>query len=80
MGGSKQRIETNVFAVGAGPGRTVFSKSGFAVEAIFKYNYANSKFGTTNGGVTTSTKTNTHQYAMALGIQYYFGGFRRIEV
>ena len=78
IGGDKQSIETNVFAVGAGPGLTVFSRGGFAIEAILKYNYANSKFDTVSGGMTTSTNTRTNQFALALGMQYYFGGFRRI--
>lgn len=79
VGENKQSIETNVFAIGAGPGLTVYSTGGFAIETVFKYNYANSKFDATNGGVTTTTKTRTNQFALALGLQYYFGGFRRVR-
>jgi hypothetical protein len=75
----KQKIETNVFAVGTGPGLTVFSKGGFGIEAIVKYNYARSNFDTTIGGVNTSTKTQTNQFSLSLGMQYYFGGFRRVN-
>lgn len=76
VGETTQKIETNVFAVGTGPGLTVYSKGGFGIEAILKYNYARSNFDTTIGGVNTSTKTRTNQFTLALGIQYYFGGFR----
>jgi len=76
IGENKQSVETNVFAIGVGPGLTVYSKGGFGIEAILKYNYANSNFDATNAGVTTTTKTRTNQFALALGLQYYFGGFR----
>lgn len=79
VGENKQSIETNVFAIGAGPGLTVYSRGGFAIETIFKYNYANSQFDSTTGGVTTTTKTRTNQFTLALGLQYYFGGFRRVR-
>lgn len=79
VGENKQKISTNIFAVGAGPGITVYSKGGFAIEAVLKYNYANSKFDTENAGVTTSTTTRTNQFALSLGMQYYFGGFRRVR-
>jgi hypothetical protein len=75
----KQKIETNVFAVGTGPGLTVYSKGGFGIEAIVKYNYARSNFDTTIGGVNTTTKTRTNQFSLSLGLQYYFGGFQRIR-
>jgi hypothetical protein len=79
VGENKQSIETNVFAIGAGPGLTVYSKGGFAIETTLKYNYANSKFDTEIGGVTSTTKTRTNQFAVALGFQYYFGGFRGVR-
>jgi len=46
------------------------------IEAVLKYNYARSNFDTTIGGINTSTKTRTNQFTLALGIQYYFGGFQ----
>ncbi len=79
VGETKESISTNIFAVGVGPGITVYSKGGFGIEAIFKYNYARSKFDTNNGGVTTSTITRTNQFALSMGLQYYFGGLRRIR-
>lgn len=76
VGEIKQKIETNVLAFGTGPGLTVYSKGGFALETIFKYNYARSSFDTTIGGVNTTTKSRTNQFSLSLGLQYYFGGFR----
>jgi hypothetical protein len=78
VGETKQQISTNVLAVGTGPGITVYSKGGFGIEAILKYNYAQSKFDTSIGGVNTNTKTRTNQFSLSLGLQYYFSGFRRI--
>lgn len=51
----------------------------FGIEAIFKYNYARSKFNTDTGGVTTSTTTKTNQFSLSMGLQYYFGGLRRVR-
>ena len=79
IGETKQSVETNVFAIGAGPGLTVYSKGGFAIETVLKYNYANSKFDAQAGGITATTKTRTNQFALALGMQYYFGGLRRVR-
>ena len=77
--GEKQRINNNVFAYGTGPGLTVCSKGGFGLEATLKYNYAQSKFDTDLGGVSATTKTRTNQFALSLGLQYYFGGLRRVR-
>lgn len=79
IGGEKQKINTNVFAVGAGPGLTVYSTGGFGIEAILKYNFARSNFDTTIGGVTTTSETRTNQFSLSLGVQYYFGGLQRIR-
>jgi hypothetical protein len=76
VGEIKQKIETNVLAFGTGPGMTVYSKGGFGIETILKYNYAKSSFDTTIGGVSATTQTRTNQFSLSLGLQYYFGGFR----
>lgn len=78
VGTDKQKIQTNVFAFGIGPGLTVYSKGGFGIEAIFKYNFAKSNFDTTISGVSATTKTRTNQFSLSLGVQYYFGGFQKI--
>lgn len=78
IGATEQRVRNNIIAVGAGPGITVFSPGGFALEAIVKYNYARSKFNTSIGGVSASHSTHTNQVALSLGLQYYFGGLRAV--
>lgn len=78
VGGISEEINTNLFAFGVGPGLTVYTKGGFGIEAIFKYNYAQSEFDTEINQIKASTETRTNQFAISLGMQYYFGGFRRI--
>lgn len=77
IGGAPQSIRSNIIAVGAGPGFTIFSNRAIGLEALFKYNYARSKFETTENGVTTQTITKTNQFAISLGIEFYFSGFGR---
>lgn len=77
-GASTQSVNTNIFAVGVGPGFTIFSSRGIGIEAILKYNYARSKFDTEEGGVTTTTKSISNQFDIGLGIQFYFGGLKRV--
>ncbi|NUO00119.1 MAG: outer membrane beta-barrel protein [Saprospiraceae bacterium] len=78
IGENKQKIQTNVFALGIGPGMTVYAKSGLGIEAIFKYNFAKTNFDTTIGGVSATTTTRTNQFSLSLGVQYYFAGFQKI--
>jgi hypothetical protein len=78
VGENTKRINTNIFAVGAGPGFTIFSSDGIGIEAIFKYNYARSTFDTEDAGVKITTKSITNQFDIGLGIQLYFGGMKRI--
>ena len=75
--GVKQNINTNILAVGAGPGFTIFSNDGIGIEALVKYNYARSKFDIDLAGVKTTTTTKTNQIALSLGIQVYFSGLKR---
>jgi hypothetical protein len=76
-GTGTQNINTNILAVGAGPGFTIFSNDAIGLEALVKYNYARSKFDIDLGGVKTSTTTKTNQIALSLGIQIYFAGLKR---
>lgn len=78
VGSAKQAIQTNIFAMGVGPGITVFSEGGFGIEAIFKYNFAQSKFDTENAGIKTNTTTSSNQFALSLGMQFYFGGIKKV--
>ena len=75
--GATQNISTDVIAFGAGPGFTIFSNDALGIETLFKYNFARSRFNTTQGGVVTETTTKTNQFAVSLGLQFYFGGLRR---
>ncbi|MFN0216959.1 MAG: outer membrane beta-barrel protein [Saprospiraceae bacterium] len=77
IGGENQNINTNILAVGAGPGFTIFSNDGIGLEALVKYNYAKSTFDLDLGGVKTSTTTKTNQIALSLGLQIYFSGLKR---
>ncbi|MBL7802351.1 MAG: outer membrane beta-barrel protein [Saprospiraceae bacterium] len=77
IGGAPQSINSNIIAVGAGPGFTIFSSRAVGLEALFKYNYARTKFQTTENGVTTETTSRTNQFAVSLGVQFYFGGFSK---
>ena len=79
VSGVDQSIRTNIVAFGAGLGITVYTRGGFGIEAILKYNYAKSTFDTEISGVKTSNTTRTNQLAISLGMQYYFGGFRSIR-
>lgn len=79
VAGLPQGIRNNIFASGVGPGFTVYARSGLAIEAILKYNYARSRFEatTSTGKVTTTTRTN--QVGLSIGLQYYFAGFKRLS-
>jgi outer membrane protein W len=74
-----ESVSSNIFAVGVGPGFTILSSNSIGIEAIFKYNFARSKFNTELGGVSTSTTTNTNQFDVSLGVQFYFGGLVRTK-
>lgn len=77
LGGVNQNINTNILAVGFGPGFTIFSNDAIGLEALVKYNYARSKFDVDIAGVKTTTTTKTNQIALSLGIQFYFSGLRK---
>lgn len=77
--GNTQTINNNIVTLGIGPGFTVFSKSGLALEALVKYNYAHSHNNIDLDGTSRETNTHTNAVDFSVGIQYYFGGFRRID-
>lgn len=79
INGQTQKINTNIFAFGIGPGLTIISTKSMGIEALLKYNFARSDFDTDFGGVRRSTVTNTHQLDFSIGIQFYFGGFTKAE-
>ncbi len=71
-----QRINTNLFAFGAGPGITVIASNSIGLEAVVKYNYARSEFDTQIAGIEANTITKTNQIGISLGLQFYFSGFK----
>jgi hypothetical protein len=77
IGEHTQRLNTNIFAVGLGPGFTIFSNQDLGIEALFKYNFARSKFDTKLNGVNTTTTTKTNAFDVGIGLSFYFGGVRR---
>lgn len=71
-----QRINTNLFAFGVGPGITVIASNAIGLEAVVKYNFARSEFDTQIAGIKANTTTKTNQIGISLGLQFYFSGFK----
>ncbi len=71
-----QRINTNLFAFGVGPGITVIASNAIGLEAVVKYNFARSEFDTEIAGIKANTTTKTNQIGISLGLQFYFTGFK----
>ncbi len=78
IGGQPQSVSTNIVAFGFGPGFTIFSNDALGIETLFKYNFARSRFNTTQNGVTQKMTTNTNQFSISIGIQLYFSGLQRV--
>lgn len=77
--GNEQNINNTIVTVGVGPGFTVFTKSGLALESTVRYNYARSKSDINIDTVTRESVTRTHAFDFSVGLRYYFSGFRRID-
>jgi hypothetical protein len=71
-----QSIDNTLLNIGVGPGFTIFSRNGMALEALVKYNYAKSTSIIDVQGVKRTSKTWTNAIDFSVGVQYYFGGFR----
>ena len=67
-----QTASTSVFAVGVGPGFTIFSSDAVGIEALFKYNFATSNSSIDFDEVNTEITTTTNQFDFSVGFQYYF--------
>lgn len=80
IGGQKQKINTNIFAMGFGPGFTVVSSGSVGIEALVKYNFAKSDFDTEIAGVRQQTISRTNQFDFSVGLRYYFGGLTKINL
>jgi len=73
IGDVAQDISNDVFAVGIGPGFTIISDNGIGIEALLKYNYAESDADFEFEGESVNVKTITNQIDFSVGIHVYFG-------
>lgn len=71
-----QSIDNSLLTIGIGPGYTIYSKNGLALEALVKYNFARSTSEIDVQGIKRTSKTLTNAVDFSVGLQYYFGGFR----
>ena len=71
-----QSINTKLLTIGVGPGFTIFSNDGWALEALAKYNFAKSDSEIDIQGLKRSSYSWTNAFDFSVGVQYYFGGFR----
>lgn len=71
-----QSIDNSLLNIGVGPGFTIYSNNGVALEALVKYNFARSNTEIDVQSVKRVSKTWTNAVDFSVGIQYYFGGFR----
>lgn len=77
IGTTRQNINSNIISIGVGPGFTIYSDNAIGIEALFKYNFARSRFNTTAvDQVQTETITKTNQFDISLGIQFYFSSIQ----
>jgi hypothetical protein len=66
----------SLLTIGVGPGFTIYSKNGLALEALVKYNFARSNSEINVQDINRISKTWTNAVDFSVGIQYYFGGFK----
>jgi outer membrane protein W len=71
-----QSIDNNLLTIGVGPGFTIYSKNGLALEALVKYNFARSNSKIDIQGIQRTSKTWTNAVDFSVGLQYYFSGFK----
>lgn len=74
-----QSVNTSLFTLGVGPGFTIYSKNGLALEALVKYNFAQSNSKIDVQGIQRTSKTWTNAFDFSVGLQYYFGGFSAVN-
>lgn len=73
---STQTINNSLLTIGVGPGFTIYSKNGLALEALVKYNFARSNSEINVQDINRISKTWTNAVDFSVGVQYYFGGFK----
>lgn len=77
--GTTQNINNNIFAIGIGPGFTIFSNDAIGIEALMKYNYARSEADIDINGESLNTTTFTNQLDFSVGLQVYFARLNRAK-
>jgi hypothetical protein len=73
-----QTINNNLLTIGVGPGFTIYSHNGLALEALAKYNFARSISEINVLGVQRTSKTWTNALDFSIGLQYYFPSFKSV--
>jgi outer membrane protein W len=71
-----QSINNSLLTIGVGPGFTIYSNNGLALEALVKYNFAKSDSEIDIQGIKRTSQSWTNAVDFSIGLQYYFGGFR----
>lgn len=79
VGNNSQLVNNSVFAIGVGPGFTIFSNNAFGIEALVKYNYARSDSDLEVGNTTSTSTTMTNAIDFSVGFQMYFSRVQRAQ-
>jgi hypothetical protein len=74
-----QTINNNLLTIGIGPGFTIYSHNGLALEALAKYNFASSVSEINVQGIQRTSKTWTNALDFSVGLQYYFPSFKSVQ-
>lgn len=77
--GVVRTTNNSIFAVGVGPGFTIFSNNAIGIEALVKYNYAQSDSDITRDGTSFTSEAITNQVDFSVGIQVYFARLERAK-
>jgi outer membrane protein W len=75
-----QSINTSLLTIGVGPGFTIYSNNGLALEALVKYNFAKSDSEIDVQGIKRTSQSWTNAVDFSVGLQYYFGGFKTARI
>ena len=75
-----QSINTNLLTIGVGPGFTIYSNNGLALEALVKYNFVKNDSDIDVQGIKRTSQSWTNAVDFSVGLQYYFGGFKAATI
>lgn len=74
-----QSVDNSLLTIGVGPGFTIYSGDGLALEALVKYSFAKSTSSIDIQGIQRTSQTWTNALDFSVGLQYYFGGFTSVN-